>query len=201
LIDLTPLERYLFIYLFTNDLSSISGIYKLPMRVIQNETGLDKEFIQEALDKFQAAKKIFYCDGVMWVVNMRKFHANASPRTMAKVNADVCGIPDGKVKTAYLYYEKTGNRFTSESITKFLDYIPKIAKSRRIIAKKPYLADLFRIRGYMKAKGFDVEYNTIDLLEDAYKKGIAIDDLESIVRQSGDWTEWFYKMMDVINDQ
>jgi hypothetical protein len=56
----------------------------------------------------------------------------------------------------YLEYDKSGNGYTGQSITKFLDYIPKIAKSRRILAKKPYLADLFRIRGYMKAKGFDV---------------------------------------------
>lgn len=108
LIDLEPLERYLFSYLFTNDLSSISGIYKLPMRVIVNETGLEKDFISRSLAKFQTAHKIFYKDGVMWVLNMRKYHKNASPRTMAKVNNDVREIPDCDVKTAYLYYEKTG---------------------------------------------------------------------------------------------
>ena len=108
LIDLEPLERYLFSYLFTNDLSSISGIYKLPLRVIQNETGLDKDFIITSLAKFQSAKKLFYQDGVVWIVNMRKYHKNASPRTMTKVNGDVGEIPDCDVKTAYLYYEQTG---------------------------------------------------------------------------------------------
>jgi DnaD/phage-associated family protein len=108
LIELDPLERYLFSYLFTNELSSISGIYKLPMRVIQNETGLDRDFIEAALKKFQDAEKIFYKDGVMWVVNMRKYHKNASPRTMTKVNKDVRDIPDCDVKKSYLYYEKTG---------------------------------------------------------------------------------------------
>lgn len=108
LIELEPLERYLFSYLFTNDLSSISGIFKLPLRVIVNETGLEKSVVELMLSKFQAAKKIFYQDGVMWVVNMRKYHKNASPRTMAKVNADVADIPDCNVKKAYLYHEKTG---------------------------------------------------------------------------------------------
>ena len=108
LIDRDPLERYLFSYLFTNDLSSISGIYKLPLRVIVNETGLEKDFIIKTLSMFQDAKKIFYKDGVMWVLNMRKYHKNASPRTMTKVNADVHEIPDCDVKTSYLYYEKTG---------------------------------------------------------------------------------------------
>ncbi len=108
LIELDPLERYLFSYLFTNDLSSISGIYKLPMRVIQNETGLDPEFIKNSMQKFQDAKKIFYKDGIIWIVNMHKYHKNASPRTMKKVNADVQNIPDCDVKTAYQYYENTG---------------------------------------------------------------------------------------------
>ncbi len=107
-IELEPMERYLFSYLFTNELSSISGIYKLPLRVIVNETGLEKDFIVASLKKFQEAKKIFYQDGVMWVVKMRSFHKNASPRTMTKVNNDIAEIPDCPVKTAYLYYQKTG---------------------------------------------------------------------------------------------
>jgi hypothetical protein len=108
LIELDPLERYLFSYLFTNDLSSISGIFKLPLRVIMNETGLDRDFISTSMQKFQDARKIFYKDGVLWIVNMRKYHKNASPRTMTKVNHDVSEIPDCDVKTAYLYYEKSG---------------------------------------------------------------------------------------------
>jgi DnaD/phage-associated family protein len=107
-LSLTPLERYLFMYLFTNELRSISGIYKLPQRVIENETGLEREFIEETLQKFQDDQKALYKDGVIWVVNMRKYHKNASPRTMTKVISDLDEIPDCAVKRAYLYYEKTG---------------------------------------------------------------------------------------------
>lgn len=129
-IELEPLERYLFSYLFTNDLSSISGIYKLPMRVIVNETGLDREFIQAIFAKFQEAKKIFYEEGVMWVVNMHKYHKNASPRTMTKVNADIREIPDGRVKTAYLYYEKTGE-YCIDTVS-----IPRSESVSRIVSVK-----------------------------------------------------------------
>ncbi len=115
-IELEPLERYLFSYLFTNDLSSISGIYKLPLRVIQNETGLDRDFILSTFEKFQQAGKLFYKDGVMWVVNMRKFHENVSPTTMTKVNQDVRGIPDCDVKTAYLYHANTG-KFCTDTLS------------------------------------------------------------------------------------
>ena len=108
LIDLEPMERYLFSYLFTNELSSISGLYKLPLKVIINETGLQPNFINKTLAKFQVAKKIFYKDGVMWVVNMKNHHKNASPLTMKKVNNDIDEIGDCAVKRAYLYHEETG---------------------------------------------------------------------------------------------
>lgn len=108
LIDLEPMERYLFSYLFTNELSSISGLYKLPLKVIINETGLQPNFINKTLAKFQVAKKIFYKDGVIWVVNMKNHHKNASPLTMKKVNNDIDEIGDCAVKRAYLYHEETG---------------------------------------------------------------------------------------------
>ena len=107
-IDLDPLDRYLFSYLFTNEQSSISGIYELPLKIIQNETGLELDFIKQSLSKFQEAKKIFYKDNIVWVVKMMQHHKNASPTTMTKVNNDVSWIPDCDVKKAYLYYQKTG---------------------------------------------------------------------------------------------
>jgi hypothetical protein len=107
-IDLDPLERYLFSYLFTNEQSSISGIYELPLKIIQNETGLDLPFIKKSMQKFQDAKKVFYRDNIVWVVKMMQHHKNASPKTMTKVNNDISWIPDCDVKKAYLYYQKTG---------------------------------------------------------------------------------------------
>ena len=107
-IDLDPLERYLFSYLFTNEQSSISGIYELPTKIIQNETGLDLPFIKKTMQKFQDAKKVFYRDNIVWVVKMMQHHKNASPKTMTKVNNDISWIPDCDVKIAYLYYQKTG---------------------------------------------------------------------------------------------
>lgn len=107
-IDLDPLEKYLYSYLFTNELSSISGIYKLPLKIICYETGLDQEFVRAAFDKFEQASKILYRDGVMWVVNMSKYHANASETTQKKVTKDIDSIPDCLVKDAYRYHLKNG---------------------------------------------------------------------------------------------
>lgn len=105
-IDLSPEEKLIFVYLFSNELASISGIYKIPARVIANETGVQYENVLTILEDFERAGKILYGDGVLWVKNMSKFHANASPRTQKKVEADVEKIPDCPVKEAYLQYQE-----------------------------------------------------------------------------------------------
>ena len=105
-IELSPEEKLVFVYLFSNELASISGIYKIPERVISNETGVRIEDVRIMLEEFEAAGKIMYGDGVLWVKNMNKFHANASPRTQKKVEADVAMIPECKVKQAYIQYQQ-----------------------------------------------------------------------------------------------
>ena len=107
-IDLEPQEKLLFIYLFSNDLASISGLYRIPIKVITNETGLDREYVIRSLQKFEASKRVYYADGTMWIVNMAKYHQSASGTVMTKVQKDVEMVPDGAVKTAYQQYIDSG---------------------------------------------------------------------------------------------
>lgn len=107
-IELEPVEKLFFVYLFSNDEAEISGIYKLPIRVMQNETGIDRVSIQAMLKKFEDQKKVVYRDGVVWVVNMQRYHQNASPKTQVKVSRTIAFIPECDIKLWYLYYQKTG---------------------------------------------------------------------------------------------
>lgn len=106
IIELDPLEKLLWIYLFSNELSSISGIYKIPSRVIANETGLEKEFVDDTLAKFEQDGKIAREDGFLWIVKMQEYHSNASPTTIKKVLTDINAIPDNGVKRKYLEHYK-----------------------------------------------------------------------------------------------
>lgn len=135
-IDLDPLERYLFIYLFSNDLSSISGIYRIPLRVIANETGLEIDFVQKCLDKFEKQKKILYRDNTVWVVNMEKYHSNASPLTQTRVNKDIDTIPDNVVKQAYICHKSTGI-FCTDTVSIQYAYQSLKAKAIKPIKPKP----------------------------------------------------------------
>lgn len=57
-------ERYLFIYLFTNEHTNIAGVYEMSLRTMGNETGYDKEELVRMLQKMRP--KVHYADG--WVV-------------------------------------------------------------------------------------------------------------------------------------
>lgn len=69
---------------------------------MENETGLDREFITQTLSKFENDKKVIYRDGIVWVVNMNRYHKNGSPRTMTKVMNELSYIPDSEIKMGYM---------------------------------------------------------------------------------------------------
>lgn len=103
-IELEPDEKFLFIYMFSNELSSISGLYKIPVRVIHNETGIAIGRIEKIISKFVSDGKIEYGDGTLWVRNMWRYHKNASARTQIKVWDDINSIPDCAVKHNCIQY-------------------------------------------------------------------------------------------------
>jgi hypothetical protein len=54
---LDPSEKYLYLYLMTNPLTSISGIYKITDRRISFDTGYNTDTVKAIMEKFAAAKK------------------------------------------------------------------------------------------------------------------------------------------------
>lgn len=59
--ELDPSEKLLYIYLLTNPLTNISGIYKLTRRRICFDTGFNETTVNYIFQKFESAKKVFRC--------------------------------------------------------------------------------------------------------------------------------------------
>jgi len=102
-LDLDPREKLLFIYLFSNESTSLAGIYKIPLKVIAFETCLDTEYVLGAIDKFSQAGKVHYDNGIVWVVNMWRYHESKSPKVQQRKDTDIASIPDCALKIQYLY--------------------------------------------------------------------------------------------------
>src|SRR3990167_10785715 len=107
-LDLSPEEKLLFIYLFSNENSSIAGIYKLALKVISFETGLDLSFIDISLRKFWEAEKSYFENIIVWVRNLRKYNANNSPLVIKRLEAELREVPECQLKQDYISY-MTGN--------------------------------------------------------------------------------------------
>ncbi|PGD00522.1 DnaD domain-containing protein [Bacillus toyonensis] len=60
ILDLTPEERYFYIYLLTGTKTKQCGIYILPKRVAELETGYSMETVEKLLNRFVAYGKILY---------------------------------------------------------------------------------------------------------------------------------------------
>jgi hypothetical protein len=71
IVDCEPLEKIVFLYLLTNEATTLAGCYEISVRRIEFDTGVSRDIVETALDKFQAAGKIHFKDG--WLV-LSSFH-------------------------------------------------------------------------------------------------------------------------------
>lgn len=100
-LELEPDEKLFFVYVFSNELASLSGLYKLPLRVMAFETGLTIEQIKTFLAKFEQAEKVYYEDGLIWVKSLRKYNQGGGT-VQTKIQNDLNAIPHCKLKGKYL---------------------------------------------------------------------------------------------------
>lgn len=104
-LDLSPEEKLLFIYLFSNERTSVAGIYDISIKVIAFETDLDGKIIKAAFEKFAKAGKVFYEDGIVWVKNLRKYNATNSIKVLERIRRDIEALPDCPIKKRYIAEE------------------------------------------------------------------------------------------------
>lgn len=62
--ELNPLDRYLFLYLLTNEHTNVGGIYEMSLRTMSNETGIEAEELKRMLKRLES--RVIFQDG--WVV-------------------------------------------------------------------------------------------------------------------------------------
>ena len=59
-IGLNCSEKLLFLYLLTNPITDICGIYEIHLRRIAFDTDIDKKNVLKILEKFARERKVFY---------------------------------------------------------------------------------------------------------------------------------------------
>lgn len=74
--------KLLFLYFIANPLTNLAGAYKISRKVIKQDTGFTDAELDTLLEQFEAAKKVFYRDGWIYLPNYIKNQAlNGNMRT------------------------------------------------------------------------------------------------------------------------
>lgn len=76
IINKDPIEKLLFIYLLTNPLTNILGIYEISLRRIAFDTGIEQEMVLKILERFEKDNKVKYHQGYIALKNFTKHQKN-----------------------------------------------------------------------------------------------------------------------------
>jgi len=95
--NLDPLERYLFIYCLTNPQTNIAGVYKVSIKRMAFETGLDRDMLVKMLARFQKDCKIAFIDGYIVIKNFIK-HQKVNPKIEIGIAECLKDIPESVEK-------------------------------------------------------------------------------------------------------
>lgn len=129
-------------------------------------------------------------------------HGRATVKKWLKRNsiADLLDALDGALDSYYKLGDDDldeNNRLAGEAFNRVLSVIRGKAK----YADKPYMRDLFYIRGIIRNRCYCNDRRAIELLEEAYDAGVHVEDLKQLALTTTSWTTWHRTMRDWIDEE
>jgi hypothetical protein len=102
--------------------------------------------------------------------------------------------------TQYVEFDKQGAAVPG-SVEKAFDYVPRILSVEKRMEDKPYLKDLFYIRGILRNRlHYCNEFEALKLLERAHLAGGTIESLREHAKTAPNWTVWREYMMHFLEE-
>ena len=99
--NLDPIEKLLFIYIITNEKTTICGVYELPIKIMSVETGIEKEMIEKIFKRFEFDNKIKYQNGWIAIKNFIKHQDQGSPKVKIGIDAELKKVPKEMIEYIY----------------------------------------------------------------------------------------------------
>jgi len=93
IIELDPIEKLLFLYLITNPLTNIAGIYEIKIKRMAFDTGIDKDMVEKILNRFEKDGKIKYLNDYVVLKNFIK-NQNLNPSVISGIKREILSLPD-----------------------------------------------------------------------------------------------------------
>lgn len=189
-LDLTPEEKYFYLYLMTNPKANQIGIYELPLKMMELETGYNRETVEKLLIRFEEYGKIQYSKITKEVIllNWVKHNWNTSIKVITRVSQEL-----EKVKNkdfVNLYIEQAEKVESDKSKLKSLypiDTVSEVEKLQEI----PY--------GY-KEKDKEKEKEK-DKEKEKESPSSSADSLESLENYFGSLTQYMFEDLEFYKDK
>jgi len=110
-LDLTPEEKYFYLYLMTNTKTNQCGIYEISKRIIEMETGYNYETINKLINKFVEYKRIIFSKETneIMLVNWIKYNGSSSPKVLTRVETELREIKNKELVEKYIILSNTLN--------------------------------------------------------------------------------------------
>lgn len=99
--ELTPEDKYFYLYLMTNSKTNQLGCFSIPIKVIELETGYCRESILKLLDRFcNTYNKILYCKETseILILNWGKYNWSKSPKVLSCILSDLKNVKNTEFK-------------------------------------------------------------------------------------------------------
>lgn len=107
--SLSVLEKLLYLYLLTNECTTICGVYKITIKRIKDDTGIPREQVQDVLQKFSADKKAYYVDEYIilpnWLKHQHLNNESVKLGTIRALKALPCHIIAFLREPEHFYYD------------------------------------------------------------------------------------------------
>lgn len=121
-LELTPEEKYFYLYLLTNERVNALGCYELRMKIAVLETGYNAESMKKYLDKFTSVGKILFDEETqeILIVNWHKYNWTKKTGTINSI------LKDFKVVKSKIFKEVLESYMNLNGIKKFSEDIENL---------------------------------------------------------------------------
>lgn len=114
IIECNQSEKLLFLYILTNSLTNLAGVYEIALKRIAFDTCIDIDEVKRIINKFQKDGKIIYSGGFLIIKNFLK-NQNSNDSMLKNIEKTLNQLPEN-IKKIYVEFVKPPDSLYTASI-------------------------------------------------------------------------------------
>lgn len=149
-------EKLLYLYFLTNPLTNLLGVYEISLKKISDESGISKETVQKALERFGSDSRIIYTDNFIIITKFLK-NQKLNPNMQLNVENLFDALPS-YLKNKILDNGSKGFESIRNGLLKLKGKLKEKGKGKKeTLARKNFVKPIKpELEAYCKKMNYDV---------------------------------------------